>query len=106
MTCWRFKGYSQKDAREAENDYRKAVAEKERAGARLVAMGVTEAQLKELTNRADADTRIVVRAPRGGVIVERNVSPGQVVAFGQSDTPTNLYVIADLSTMLVLRRCV
>src|SRR6266550_1058512 len=95
-------GISQKDAREAENDYRKAVAEKERAGARLVAMGVTEAQLKELTNRADADTRIVVRAPRGGVIVERNVSPGQVVAFGQSDTPTNLYVIADLSTMLVL----
>ena len=95
-------GISQKDAREAENDYRKAVAEKERAGARLVAMGVTEAQLKELTNRADADTRIVVRAPRGGVIVERNVSPGQVVAFGQSDTPTNLYVIADLSTMWVL----
>jgi membrane fusion protein, heavy metal efflux system len=93
---------SQKEVREAENDYRKAVAEKERAGSRLVALGIPEAQLNELTNRTDANTRILVRAPRGGVIVERNVTPGQVVSFGQSDTPTNLFVIADLSTMWVL----
>jgi cobalt-zinc-cadmium efflux system membrane fusion protein len=95
-------GISQKEVREAENDYRKAVAEKERAGSRLVALGVPEAQLNELTNRTDANTRILIRAPRGGVIVERNVTPGQVVSFGQSDTPTNLFVIADLSTMWVL----
>jgi len=95
-------GISQKEVREAENDYRKAVAEKERAGSRLVALGIPEAQLNELTNRTDTNTRILVRAPRGGVIVERNVSPGQVVAFGQSDTPTSLFVIADLSTMWVL----
>jgi len=95
-------GISQKEVREAENDYRKAVAEKERAGSRLVALGIPEAQLNELTNRTDTNTRILVRAPRGGVIVERNVSPGQVVAFGQSDTPTSLFVIADLGTMWVL----
>jgi membrane fusion protein, heavy metal efflux system len=95
-------GISQKEVREAENDYRKAVAEKERAGSRLVALGVPEEQLNELTNRTDANTRILIRAPRGGVIVERNVTPGQVVSFGQSDTPTNLFVIADLSTMWVL----
>jgi len=95
-------GISQKEVREAENDYHKAVAEKERAGSRLVALGIPEAQLNELTNRTDTNTRILVRAPRGGVIVERNVSPGQVVAFGQSDTPTSLFVIADLSTMWVL----
>ena len=95
-------GISQKEVREAENDYRKAVAEKERAGSRLVALGIPEAELKELTNRTDANTRILIRAPRGGVIVERNVTPGQVVSFGQSDTPTNLFVIADLSTMWVL----
>ena len=95
-------GISQKEVREAENDYRKAVAEKERAGSRLVALGIPEAQLNELTNRTDTNTRILVRAPRGGVIVERNVSPGQVVAFGQSDTPTSLFVIADLSTMWVI----
>src|SRR5256885_1080220 len=37
----------------------------------------------------------------GGVVVERNIVPGQVVAYGQSDTPVNLFVIADLSTMWV-----
>jgi RND family efflux transporter MFP subunit len=45
---------------------------------------------------------MVVTAPRSGVIVERNVSPGQVVAYGQSDTPISLFVIADLGTMWVL----
>jgi membrane fusion protein, heavy metal efflux system len=96
------KANSEKELHDAENDYRKAAAEKERAASRLLAVGVSEAQIKDVASRADATTRIVVRAPRAGVIVERNVSPGQVVAFGQSDTPTNLFVIADLSTMWVL----
>jgi membrane fusion protein, heavy metal efflux system len=96
------KANSEKELHDAENDYRKATAEKERAASRLLALGVSEAQIKDVANRADATTRIVVRAPRAGVIVERNVSPGQVVAFGQSDTPTNLFVIADLSSMWVI----
>ena len=95
------KANSEKEIREAENDYRKAVAEKERAVSRLLALGVPEAQLKDVASRTDATTKIVVRAPRGGVIVERNVTTGQVVSFGQSDTPTNLFVIADLSSMWV-----
>jgi cobalt-zinc-cadmium efflux system membrane fusion protein len=96
------KANSEKELHDAENDYRKASAEKERAASRLLALGISEAQIKDVASRADATTRIVVRAPRAGVIVERNVSPGQVVSFGQSDTPTNLFVIADLSTMWVL----
>lgn len=36
------------------------------------------------------------------MIVERNVTPGQVVAYGQSDAPASLFVIADLATMWVL----
>ena len=47
-------------------------------------------------------TTVIVTAPRSGVVVERTVVPGQVVAYGQSDTPVNLFVIADLSTMWVL----
>jgi RND family efflux transporter MFP subunit len=43
-----------------------------------------------------------VTAPRSGVIVERNVTPGQVVAYGQSDSPINLFIIADLHTMWVV----
>ena len=96
------KANSEKELRDAENDYRKAAAEKERAASRLLALGLPQAQLKDVASREDTSTQIVVRAPRGGVIVERNVTQGQVVSFGQSDTPTNLFVIADLSTMWVV----
>lgn len=96
------KAIAQKEVREAENDSRKAVAERERAAARLRTLGVGGDQLESAVSRADAGTRIIVTAPRSGVVVERNVTPGQVVAFGQSDTPTNLFVIADLSSMWVL----
>ncbi len=85
---------AQKEIREAENDYRKAMAERERAVSRLRTLGVSDGP--------DATTTVVVTAPRSGVIVERNVSPGQVVAYGQSDTPISLFVIADLGTMWVL----
>ncbi len=96
------KATSEKELREAENDHRKALAEKERAASRLLALGLSRAQLKEVADRADTTTNIVVKAARGGVIVERNVTSGQVVSFGQSDTPANLFVIADLSTMWVV----
>jgi len=96
------KAIAQKELREAENDYRKAVAERERAAARLRTLGVTAEHLPEIASRADASTRIVVTAPRSGVIVERNANVGQVVVYGQSDTPVNLFVIADLSTMWIL----
>jgi len=92
----------QKDVREADNDYRKSVAERERAAARLRTLGIGAEQLPAIASRADTGTRIVVAAPRAGVIVERNVTPGQVVAYGQSDTPLNLFVIADVSTMWVV----
>jgi membrane fusion protein, heavy metal efflux system len=96
------KAIARKEIREAENDSRKALAERERAAARLRTLGVRDEQLGEIAARADATTTLVVTAPRSGIIVERNVNPGQVVAYGQSDTPVNLFVIADLSTMWVL----
>jgi cobalt-zinc-cadmium efflux system membrane fusion protein len=93
---------AQKELREAENDARKAVAERERAGSRLQTLGVSPPQFEDIAARADAATTIVVKTPRGGVVVERNVAPGQVVAYGQSDTPVNLFVVADLGTMWVV----
>ncbi|HYS18524.1 MAG TPA: efflux RND transporter periplasmic adaptor subunit [Candidatus Binatia bacterium] len=93
---------AQKELREAENDARKAIAERERAASRLQTLGVSPQQLADIAARADTATTIVVRAPRDGVVVERNVTPGQVVAYGQSDTPVNLFVIADLGTMWVV----
>jgi cobalt-zinc-cadmium efflux system membrane fusion protein len=95
------KAIAEKDIREAENDYNKAVAERDRAAARLRTLGIRADQFKDIADRADASTTVTVRAPRSGVIVERNISPGQVVAYGQSDTPVSLFVIANLSTMWV-----
>jgi membrane fusion protein, heavy metal efflux system len=93
---------AQKELREAENDARKAAAERERAASRLLMLGVSREQFADIAARADATTTIVVRASRGGVVVERNVAAGQVVAYGQSDTPVNLFVMADLGTMWVV----
>ena len=91
-----------KEIRDAENEYRRVMAERERASSRLRTLGVRAEQLADIAARKDASTTLVITAPRGGVIVERNVTPGQVVAYGQSDTPVSLFVIADLSTMWVL----
>ncbi len=99
---FKVKAIAQKELREAENDYRKAMAERERAASRLRILGVPDTQFKEIASRADPSTTVAVTAPRSGVIVERNVSPGQVVAYGQSDTPPTLFLIADLSTMWVV----
>lgn len=93
---------AEKDIREAENDYNKAVAERDRAAARLRTLGIRADQLKEIADRADTSTTVTVRAPRSGVIVERNINAGQVVSYGQSDTPVSLFVIANLSTMWML----
>jgi cobalt-zinc-cadmium efflux system membrane fusion protein len=96
------KAIAQKEVREADNDQRKAVAERERAAARMRTLGVPEETFPDVAARSDSSTRVTVVAPRSGVIVERNVTPGQVVAFGQSDTPVSLFVIANLSTMWVV----
>jgi cobalt-zinc-cadmium efflux system membrane fusion protein len=96
------KAIAQKEIREAENDDKKAQAERERAASRLRTLGVADERLPDVARRADATTTIVVTAPRSGVVVERNASPGQVVAYGQSDTPLNLFVIANLATMWIV----
>ena len=96
------KAVAQKEIREAENEARKAVAERERAAARLRTLGVTPEHFQHIAARADATTTITLTAPRAGVVVERNVAPGQVLAYAQSDTPVNLFVIADLSTVWVV----
>ncbi len=96
------KAIAQKEVRDAENEQRKAGAERERAAARLRTLGVTADRLPDIAARADTATTVTVTAPRSGVVVERNVSPGQVVSYGQADAPVNLFVIADLSTMWVV----
>jgi cobalt-zinc-cadmium efflux system membrane fusion protein len=96
------KAIAEKELRDADSDLRKAVAERERAAARLLTLGLGRDALRDIAARTDTGTTITVRAPRSGIVVERNVSPGQVVSYGASDTPVNLFTIADLSTMWVV----
>jgi membrane fusion protein, heavy metal efflux system len=91
-----------KEIRDTETEFRRTMAERERASARLRTLGTRPEQLADIAARKDASTALVITAPRGGVVVERAVTPGQVVAYGQADTPANLFVIADLSTMWVV----
>jgi len=91
-----------KEIRDGDNEYRRTMAERERAASRLRTLGVRADQLADIAARKDTSTTVTITAPRNGVIVERNVAPGQVVAYGQSDTPASLFVIADLATMWVL----
>ncbi|MBI3733323.1 MAG: efflux RND transporter periplasmic adaptor subunit [Chloroflexi bacterium] len=95
---YRVGGVAKRELRDAENEFRKAVAERKRARARLSMLGVPEARLRGVT--ADSlDSTLVVTAPRNGVVVERNAVAGQVSVYGQSDTPSSLFVIAELSSV-------
>ncbi len=96
------KAIAEKEVRDAENEHAKTLAERERAEARLRTLGVSRSQLPDIAARKDASTTIVLTASATGIVVERNVVPGQVVSYGQSDTPVNLFVIADLRRMWVL----
>ena len=96
------KASAPKELRDTENEQRKAQAERERAAARLRTLGLSDDRLRDIAARADVATTVTVTAPRSGVVVERNVTPGQVVSYGQADAPVNLFVIADLSTMWVV----
>jgi membrane fusion protein, heavy metal efflux system len=96
------KAIAAKEIRDAENEHRRTMAERERAGSRLLTLGIRREQFADVAARKDVSTTVVITAPRAGVVVERSVTPGQVVAYGQSDTPASLFVIADLSTMWVL----
>jgi Cu(I)/Ag(I) efflux system membrane fusion protein len=58
---------------------------------RLELWGLTDHQLDELVRRGKAETQLVVHAPLGGTVIEKNIRAGQYVKEGDS-----LYTIADL----------
>lgn len=59
---------------------------------RLLLWGITDQQLDALAKTAQAQDHLVVYAPMGGTVIEKNIRPGQYVKEGDS-----LYTIADLS---------
>src|SRR5262245_38909480 len=73
-----------------EADMRLSLSEASRE--RLRRLGMTEEQLDELNRSGEVQTHVVVYAPIGGTVVEKNIRAGQYVKQGDS-----LFTIADLS---------
>jgi Cu(I)/Ag(I) efflux system membrane fusion protein len=59
---------------------------------RLTLWGITDAQIDELARSGKSQTHLVVYAPLGGTVIEKNIRDGQYVKTGDV-----LYLLADLS---------
>ncbi len=64
---------------------------------RLLLLGLTSDQFAGLTDASHVVSDVVVRAPGDGVVIARNVNPGQVVGAAQE-----LFVVTDLRTVWVI----
>ena len=66
---------------------------------RLTAFGLTPGQIENLEESGRAESYITLHAPRGGVVVERNVSAGDYVEQGHPmfriADPTRLWIVFD-----------
>ena len=67
------------------------------AGERLRLLGVPDDEIERLERERTATTRLTLRSPSGGTVLERGVTEGQYVG---ADTP--LLTLADLSRVWVL----
>ena len=83
---------------QAQADLASADADMDAAIEGMRSLGVDEGQIQAVRDGKKASIAAVIRAPIDGTIVEKLVSPGQLLAAGA----TPCYTIADLSTMWVL----
>src|SRR5215471_14223565 len=95
---------STKDLQQAEADLARAQDELRRAQTTLAAVenrlalfGKNSQDIAKLGEHADS--RVTLRAPISGTIVDRKIGPGQYV---KPDAPDPLFLISDLSTLWVL----
>lgn len=85
------------DLEQAQADVAGAEADLEAAVQQMRALGVDESQIQAVRNGGLAPIQAIIRAPIPGTVVEKLISPGQLLAAGT----TPAFTIADLSTMWV-----
>ena len=87
------------DLDQARTDASSAAADVDAAIQALRSLGVSDSAVAEIrTNPTAGPVEGVIRAPIGGVVVEKLINPGQLLQAGS--TPT--FTVADLSTMWVM----
>jgi RND family efflux transporter MFP subunit len=64
---------------------------------RLLLLGLTSAQIAGLRDASHVVSEVMVTAPSDGLVIARNVNPGQVVTTGQE-----LFTVTDLRTVWVI----
>ena len=88
-----------KDLKQAENELIKARAEFRRAKERLLSLRVPAQELEKPVERQKITSRFEMKSPLTGVVVERNVTPGQSIG-GESGQV--LFTVADLDMLQVV----
>ena len=90
---------ARRDLEQAETDAVGAAADRDSAVQQLRSLGVDEKTIEEIRqNRPVANPGGVIRSPLGGTVVEKLVSPGQLLAAGT----TPCFTVADLSRVWVM----
>ena len=93
------KALAMKDLKQAENELIKARAEFRRAKERLLSLRVPAQELEKPLERQKITSRFEMKSPLTGIVVERNVTPGQSIG-GESGQV--LFTVADLDMLQVV----
>lgn len=92
-------GVSQREAAQANTDAASAEADRDAAKQALLSLGVDAKTIREIqAGRTVSRIPGVIRAPIAGTVVERLVSPGQLLQAGS----TPCFTVADLSKVWVM----
>ena len=83
---------AQKELQTTEADYARALSERERASRRVAMYG---------GSAAGVDQQLTLKSPIAGVVVERNVNPGQEVRPDQMGNTPAMFVITDPARLWV-----
>jgi cobalt-zinc-cadmium efflux system membrane fusion protein len=90
---------ARRDLEQAQTDVAAAAADRDAAIQQIRALGVEEAQIDAIRdNKPTEPLQATIRAPIAGTVVEKLISPGQLLQAGA----TQCFTIADLSSMWVL----
>lgn len=88
-----------KDLKQAENELTKARAEFRRAKERLLSLRVPAQELDKPLDRQKITSRFDMKSPLTGIVVERNVTPGQSIG---GDSGQVVFTVADLDMLQVV----
>jgi membrane fusion protein, heavy metal efflux system len=96
---WKDDAIARRDVEQAETDAVSAEADRDAALQQLRALGVDEKALKDIQeNRPVTLSGGVIRSPLAGTVVEKLITPGQLLEAGT----TPCFTVADLSTVWVM----